>query len=238
MSSVFHPIGDPEPEVSWYKGDAKIKAKRSDKRIQMTWDMKTDLNHLVIADAKAEDRGEYKLKAENSHGHIEYSVTVKVGKEVVPTEEKEVVSVSAEAVETVESKPAEEPIPKDTSVTEIKEEEITKEEVKPAEKVPELEQKSEVTATVSESVETSTTVVETTTTEEKAVVEEAAVEEVEATGAPVMEVAPKPSVVDVGETITISCKFTGIFTSLKFTIKFLITFLLKCLPGFLIKVFQ
>lgn len=73
-------IGDPEPEVEWYKDGKVIKVKKYDSRVKTTWDMKTDTYTLEVKDSTAEDAGEYSIKAVNDHGSFDYKIDVDVGK--------------------------------------------------------------------------------------------------------------------------------------------------------------
>ena len=86
-------LGDPEPEVTWYKGEKKLKMSKREPRIKIDWDMAQDLNILVIMDANKDDSGEYTVVAENEHGTFRFTVTVLVGK-----------TAGAEIIRTTESK--------------------------------------------------------------------------------------------------------------------------------------
>lgn len=187
------------------------------------------MSTLTINDAVKEDAGEYMIKAENDKGVIEFTVNIIIGKasEMEIVESTRTVTVTEQTIvdgevtesvvkkeETVE-KMVDGEVTVDTTVTEAKMTEPTEtkvEEIVQEEKV-EVVESQEVKAEVKETAvegKTVETVVESKVEEIEVSTEvEAEPAPEEDTGAPKMELAPKPVVVDVGETIKISCKFTG-----------------------------
>ena len=69
-------LGEPEPEVKWYKGDKQIKPKKKDKRVKTDWDLNEDIYLLEILDCTVEDAAEYTVKATNDGGVESATVTV------------------------------------------------------------------------------------------------------------------------------------------------------------------
>lgn len=57
-------IGEPVPEVTWYKGKKPVK-KTKDKRIKTEFDKKSKVAKLEIKEAVIEDSGEYVVKLAN-----------------------------------------------------------------------------------------------------------------------------------------------------------------------------
>ena len=144
MSTVFHPLGDPEPEVTWCKGEDQIKPKKYDKRIKIDWDMAEDLNILIIKNATAADTGDYTVIAKNKRGTARFTVTVIVGKaaEVQITES---VESSQTLTVTQEAGQVEESVVESATTIQISStEEPAIEEVKDAPEEPEQEVTQEV----------------------------------------------------------------------------------------------
>lgn len=180
FSIIF--TGEPEPEVKWFKGEKQLKKSKKDPRIKIDWDMSQDLNILIINDATADDSGEYTVVAENENGSFKFTVTVLVGK-----------TEGAEITKVVESK---------RSVTVVEEtvvdgqvvERTVKEEV--SEEVPEVT----VEKVVKEEVQQ---------VEAKPEPEVVHVMEEEEGEAPKFVQPPEAMLVDIGETIKLTCKVSG-----------------------------
>lgn len=103
LMTLMHP-GDPIPDVAWYKGEKKVKARRGSARIKTDWDMLTDVHTLEIKDATEDDAGDYVLIATSETG----SNHVKVPVSVTEKHAKEQTEVAvAEEVKPVEAVPAE-----------------------------------------------------------------------------------------------------------------------------------
>lgn len=215
---TIYTVGDPEPEVSWYKDDVPIKPRRGDKRIKADWDMKQDLNILTIIEATKEDEGTYTVIAENKFGSFKFSVTVLVGRpegaEIIKTtESKKSVTVVEETV--VDGKVVERTVKEDVSETEP-------------------ETVVETISAVSEATPTETTVTEKTVTKktseeavhikgskDKLAESASALQIVSIEGsepesdtdeegkAPKFVQAPEPVFVNFGETIRLTCKVEG-----------------------------
>ena len=205
--------GDPSPDVTFYKGDKQIKVRKYDKRIQIDWNMDTDVYELIIKNAKKEDAGDYVIKAENSTGHFTYTVSVVVGKPkdmgVIETSR----SMTSVEETIVDGEVKMQKVTKEEKVMETVEgETITKvasvtEEVKA---IPAEEAKAEVSVQeVKEDIVTTETVEETVGQVEEPASESEEEEEEEDSGAPTIEVAPEPVCVAIGETICLTTKVTG-----------------------------
>ena len=102
--------GTPEPEIKWYKGDAKIKPSKKDKRVRLDYDVANDLSVLEIHSASVNDAGEYIVKASNENGSAKATVEVQVRpkqtlrqESVESFEEEELNSKEAIVNETVEN---------------------------------------------------------------------------------------------------------------------------------------
>lgn len=227
LSPNFCFTGKPDPDVTFHRNGKPINP-RKEKRAKIDWDLDTDINTLRITKAVKEDAGEYTIKAENERGVIEFTVNVIIGKasEIEIIESTKTLTVTEQTIvdgEVTESVVKEKTVEKsvggetivESTVTESETvEAVVSEEPKPAEEVV-TEEKVEAVESVeveaaktSESVEVKSEAVEITTEEKSEEKVEVTVEESEA-GAPKMEVAPKPVIVDVGETIIITCKFVG-----------------------------
>ena len=163
------------------------------------WDMNSDVYSLVIKDATLDDAGDYMVKAENSKGSFNFTVSVIVGKsaptesvesthtvksfcqtivdgKVVDSSEKEEVSVGKGGLTTTSFR--EEGMPRSVSVEEVTDKDLG--------------------ASAME-VRQTFTVEEPTSDEEFG----------DDADGPQIVIAPEPTVVDVGETIKLSCKVTG-----------------------------
>ena len=179
--------------MTWYKDDEPIKPKKGDKRIKIDWDMKQDLNILVIEKALAEDAGKYTAIAENKFGSFKFSVTVLVGK-----------PEGAEIIKTIESKRSVKMIEETVVDGEVVDRKVTEEfsEEKP-ETVEVVKQEETTAVTISGTAEE----VKESVMELKTVTVEAPTEE---EGEPPKFVrAPEPVFVDFGETIELTCRVTG-----------------------------
>ena len=97
------PLGDPEPEVTWYKGEKKVKPRRSDKRVRTDWDLNDDTYFLEIKDATESDAGEYTCIASSDTGTTHVVIPVKVREHGAISPEEE--SVSEEEVTATEAAP-------------------------------------------------------------------------------------------------------------------------------------
>ena len=202
LDLCFPCIGDPEPDVLWFRGDKEVKPKKHDKRIKMDWDMKTDLYTLTIKEAVKDDAGDYTVKAVNKFGSFTFTVTVLVGRpegaKIVETTRTttsvQETIIDGEVVDRVEKK--------DVQVDKADEVDV---------------EKTMVTATVDEAkVEVSeTTAVSATQEVVEEFVEETKVKETEVKEpkedkrAPKIVIPPEPTVVDVGEMIRLTCKVSG-----------------------------
>jgi hypothetical protein len=205
-NASLSPTGEPEPEITWYKGDTEIKPKKKDKKYKIDWDVTTDVSSLVIKDAGSEDAGEYKVKATNAHGTSESVVTVEikekeskkkkaklVAKTEVTEEQEEQKAVVIEGQTATESETAEKKGISVKGKTETESEEAV------ADK---LELKSKVGAEeVEEKIE-----------EKKAEVEKAAPKQEK----PVFDVSPESVTANEGEEIKLTCKVKGTSTFFSF----------------------
>lgn len=72
--------GQPQPEVRWYKGNEKVKSKKSDKRVLPQYDAVTDTHILEVNMATLQDASRYTVKASNEYGDAKVSVNVQVRK--------------------------------------------------------------------------------------------------------------------------------------------------------------
>lgn len=171
--------GDPEPDVTWHRGDTEVKKSKRDRRIKTDWDIKEDIYSLLISDATKEDSGDYTVRATNENGSFTYTVTVLVG-----------IPEGAQIVETTR---------KTTSVHET---------IIDGEVVERIEKEDTKVEKADDVVETKKEVVEEVVQQEE-VKEVKAAKPKEDTKSPKIEVPPEPVEVDVGETIKLSCKVTG-----------------------------
>ena len=78
--------------MKWYKGEEKLKPKKSDKRLTIFHDLATELHTVVISSAMLSDTAKYTVKAVNKYGSIKASVKIEVKKvsEEMKEEKKEV----------------------------------------------------------------------------------------------------------------------------------------------------
>lgn len=77
--------------MKWYKGDERIKPKKSDKRLRIDYDTAAELHSLEIISATLDDVAKYTMKAVNEYGSAKASVKVEVRK--VSEGKKEVIKV-------------------------------------------------------------------------------------------------------------------------------------------------
>lgn len=96
---IFCLTGVPEPEVKWYKGEEKLKPKKSDKRLKISYDSAAELHTVVISSATVSDTAKYTVKAVNQYGSVKASVKVEVQK--VSEEKKVLAEVSVTVDESV-----------------------------------------------------------------------------------------------------------------------------------------
>lgn len=99
--------GDPEPDITWYKGDKLIKPRKWDKKKRITWDLATEFSILEIKNLDMNDSGEYTVKGTNKHGTTSATFNVIVqdkskkkkvkGKVSATTEESSERTISMEA---------------------------------------------------------------------------------------------------------------------------------------------
>ena len=68
--------------MTWYKGDEVLKPKRLDRRIRTDWDIDTDLQSLVIENATEADAGKYSVHVENPKGCLIITVDVIVADDI------------------------------------------------------------------------------------------------------------------------------------------------------------
>ena len=87
-------IGDPQPEVTWYKGSKKLKPKKLDRRIKIHWDIATDLYTLEINECTLDDADDYTVRAANKHGEVSITVTVTVVVEDKDQDRQDVITIS------------------------------------------------------------------------------------------------------------------------------------------------
>ena len=74
-------IGDPEPTVTWYKGEEPLSPPRGGKKpLHITHDTVTRLHVLEIDTCDLEDGGKYTVKAVNEHGTMSASFNIIVNK--------------------------------------------------------------------------------------------------------------------------------------------------------------
>ena len=78
MSLNLITLGNPAPEVSWYKDKQKLKPKKKDQKLKIDYDLDQDMNILTINDATMEDSATYTIKAKNSVGSVSESAIVTV----------------------------------------------------------------------------------------------------------------------------------------------------------------
>ena len=212
LRAVF-PLGEPEPEVTWLKGDTPLKPDEIDTRIEIEFDAKDNLYILIVHNAELDDTGEYTINAENIHGSM--SVTVKVivtgfaKRPEKPKEpEKEKVIPEMETTFTQESFTG-------ATVTEatVETRQVTQESKHTMESTVEASVEgfivTETKAETSETVSVEGTITEDTVMDEATA---AVVQEGEATMEPCppeIIIPPKSVFVDVGETIFFFCKVKG-----------------------------
>lgn len=65
--------------MTWYKTGEPIQPKKDDSRVKVDYDQKQSLHILVIMDANTQDAGDYTAIARNDYGSFKFTVTVLVG---------------------------------------------------------------------------------------------------------------------------------------------------------------
>ena len=96
------PLGDPDPDVTFYKGGLPIEKKKKLK-YRMDWDPTTDKYTLVIKNAGLEDMGVYTVKAKNDKGETSSNATIRFGDWPVESFEDPYVKLNIIDVTTSES---------------------------------------------------------------------------------------------------------------------------------------
>ena len=92
--------GEPEPCLTWFKDDKKIRP-QEDPRVSLDFDLKDDLNILIIENATQEDAGAYRLEVDNDHGEVNVTVMVSVD-ESAPKPKEPKIETAPEPVEFIE----------------------------------------------------------------------------------------------------------------------------------------
>ena len=96
------PLGDPEPDVTFYKGGLPIEKKKNLK-YRTDWDPTSDTYTLVIKNAGLEDMGVYTVKAKNDKGETSSNATIRFGDWPVESFEDPYVKLNIIDVTTSES---------------------------------------------------------------------------------------------------------------------------------------
>lgn len=78
--------GQPPPEVKFYKGEERLKPRKKDKKLRLSYDVTDDIFVMEILNATVEDAGVYHVKAANKTGCTEAQVIVKVTVKAVKSE--------------------------------------------------------------------------------------------------------------------------------------------------------
>ena len=176
-------LGDPDPDVTFYKGGLPIETKKKLK-YRVDWDPTSDKYTLVIKNAGLEDMGMYTVKAKNDKGETSSNATIRFGDWPVESFEDPYVKLNIIDVTTSES----------GSDTEDDIVESTKKKLAQLiEEDPDLsiiEERSEHSEAVEDSL-----------SEEDELSED--------TYAPRIEIVPEPVCVNEGETIRLATKVTG-----------------------------
>ena len=94
-------LGEPEPDVSWYKGSKKLKSKKPDKRVKIDYDLKEDINTLTISDATTDDSGEYIIEATSAAGTTSETVKVTVTSTTKKAKEETTEDTESEKVQDI-----------------------------------------------------------------------------------------------------------------------------------------
>ena len=81
-------MGDPKPDIEWFKDDKKIKPTKKDKRIAIAWDEAEDMSTLIIEETTETDSGSYTVKAINKWGVVVSTVSVMVAPKGAKIERK------------------------------------------------------------------------------------------------------------------------------------------------------
>ena len=71
-------LGDPDPEVTFYKGGLPIQTRRTLK-YRLDWDPESENYSLVIKNAGLEDMGVYTVRAKNDRGETSTNATIRFG---------------------------------------------------------------------------------------------------------------------------------------------------------------
>ena len=100
---IYHvkPVGQPVPEIAWYKADKRLMMSKRDKRIFLNWELEEDLYVLEIRNAELEDTEDYTIEARNPGG----SATAIVPVIVRPRDEKPKVIPKGQTAEDVRQEP-------------------------------------------------------------------------------------------------------------------------------------
>ena len=177
-------LGDPDPEVTFYKGGLPVEIKKQKLKYRMDWDPSSDTCTLIVKNAGLEDMGIYTVRAMNDKGETSANVKVRIGDWPVESYEDPFVKLNIIDVTTSES----------GSDTEDDIVETTKK------KLAQLIEEDRDLSIIEEERSEHSELIEDSLSEDSSS---------EDTYAPRIEIVPEPVCVNEGETIRLATKVTG-----------------------------